>query len=214
VKELNEKKSIHVDYRHLAFFFIGAVVICAIFFSLGFVVGRSQAFESALKSADHNRETVASGLIPVAQDSKIPAEETTGTVPEKTDVSSSNTQSDYRKDLDFYDALKDRKIDQNFHPEPSKKKVEPERSLTEARKKEPSGSLISLQVAALRSPTEAAKLVKSLKSKGYPVFTVNPAKGDPLRLIRVQVGPYSREEEAVKVKERLGQQGFSAIVKR
>jgi hypothetical protein len=50
--ENEETKFVRIDHRHLAFFFLGAVAICAVFFALGFVVGRAQAFEIASKGTD------------------------------------------------------------------------------------------------------------------------------------------------------------------
>ncbi len=72
---------------------------------------------------------------------------------------------------------------------------------------------VSLQVAALKSSGEADRLAKTLRSKGYPVFIVNPPKEDLSKLIRVQIGPYTSEAEATKVKARLGTEGYTAITK-
>ena len=52
MSESNDTKSFRIDYRHMTFFFLGAVCVCAVFFALGFVVGRAQAFETALKDED------------------------------------------------------------------------------------------------------------------------------------------------------------------
>ncbi len=52
MSETHDTKSFRIDYRHLAFFFLGAVCVCAVFFALGFVVGRAQAFETALKDQE------------------------------------------------------------------------------------------------------------------------------------------------------------------
>ena len=49
MSESHDTKSFRIDYRHLTFFFLGAVCVCAVFFALGFVVGRAQAFETALQ---------------------------------------------------------------------------------------------------------------------------------------------------------------------
>ena len=133
---------------------------------------------------------------------------------------------DYRNELDFYSTLKDQRANQNFHPEAEKRRKasppigkepgEMARGAVKARASAAgaAGSLISLQVAALRSSAEAEKLAKMLRAKGYPVFTLNPAKDDSSQLIRVQVGPYSSEAEAAKTKSRLGTDGFATITKR
>jgi cell division septation protein DedD len=142
------------------------------------------------------------------------------------DATHDQPRTDYRKDLDFYSAVKEQKIDQNFHAEAAK----PNKTVTSAMKpKAESDSrgaspaarnggsragVVSLQVAALKSSAEADRLAKTLRSKGYPVFVVNPGKDDASKLIRIQIGPYTSEAEAAKVKARLGTEGYTAISKR
>jgi cell division septation protein DedD len=128
--------------------------------------------------------------------------------------------------LDFYAAVKEQDLDQNFHPEsrkPNKTAASAKKSPVESESRSASTSapnggsragLVSLQVAALKSSAEADRLAKTLRSKGYPVFIVNPVKEDPSKLIRVQIGPYTSDAEAAKVKARLGTEGYAAISKR
>jgi cell division septation protein DedD len=210
-----ETRFVRVDHRHLAFFFVGAVAICAVFFALGFVVGRAQAFETASKETDTDKS--ARLAAPDHSPSSLGGASKSGGSPE--------SRADYRRELDFYNTLKEQKVDQNFHPE-SKKQPSvkaPEKPRTNIVKapgatvntpESGAGTLVSLQVAAMRSPAEADKLVKTLRTKGYPVFVINPSKEDPNRLIRVQIGPYASEAEAVKVKTRLGSEGYKAITKK
>ncbi len=229
--ETHETKSLRIDYRHLAFFFLGAVCVCAVFFALGFVVGRAQAFETALNQEDP-RNTVngaitaasaPSGALPVA------GREEASEVTEPTGKAQSSDHGaprvDYRKDLDFYSAVKEQRADQNFHPEspkPNKPATSVKKTKTESEGRSASPSSrngsragsVSLQVAALKSSAEADRLAKTLRSKGYPVFIVNPAKEDANKLIRVQIGPYANDGEATKIKARLGTEGYTAISKR
>jgi len=231
MSETHDTKSFRIDYRHLAFFFIGAVSVCAVFFALGFVVGRAQAFETALKDQEDLKNTatgavgtpaVPSSTLAVAGKEEPPVvTEGIGKAEEKNHEPS---RADYRKDLDFYSAVKEQKVDQNFHPESpkpnkavssakSKAESESRGSNTAARNGGSRAGLVSLQVAALKSSAEADRLAKTLRSKGYPVFIVNPAKDDASKLIRVQIGPYTSEAEATKVKARLGTEGYTAISK-
>jgi cell division septation protein DedD len=231
MSETHDTKSFRIDHRHLAFFFLGAVCVCAVFFALGFIVGRAQAFETALKDQEDLRNTANSviGAPPAPSTLAVAGKEEPPVVTEaigKPEEKHHETpRADYRKDLDFYSAVKEQKVDQNFHPEspkpnkavPSAKKPKAE---SEGRGASPaarsSGSragAISLQVAALKSSAEADRMAKTLRSKGYPVFIVNPAKEDPSKLIRVQIGPYTSEAEATKVKARLGTEGYTAISK-
>ena len=226
MSETLDTKSFRIDYRHLAFFFLGAVCVCAVFFALGFIVGRAQAFETALKDQEDIKNTAtpaSSSTLAVAGKEETPVvSEAIGKVEEK---SHEPPRADYRKDLDFYSAVKEQKVDQNFHPEspkPNKTLASAKKSKTESESRGASAAarnggsragLISLQVAALKSSAEADRMAKTLRSKGYPVFIVNPAKEDSSKLVRVQIGPYTNEAEAAKVKARLGTEGYTAISK-
>jgi DedD protein len=226
MSETPDTKSFRIEYRHLAFLFLGAVCICAVFFSLGFVVGRAQAFETALKNQEVPKSTADTGEdAPSASGGSLSADgrvEPPGVGEAgKAGDAGGTAGADYRKDLDFYSAVKEPKVEQNFHPDSPK----PARPATAANKSpseqgKPSASKparngpVSLQVAALKSSAEAGRLAKTLRSKGYPVFIVNPAKEDPNELIRVQIGPYTSDAEAAKVKARLGTEGYTAISKR
>jgi cell division septation protein DedD len=226
MSETLDTKSFRIDYRHLAFFFLGAVCVCAVFFALGFIVGRAQAFETALKDQEDIKNTAtpaSSSTLAVAGKEEPPVvSEAIGKAEEK---SHEPPRADYRKDLDFYSAVKEQKVDQNFHPEspkPNKAVSSGKKSKTESESRGASAAarnggsragLISLQVAALKSSADADRMAKTLRSKGYPVFIVNPAKEDPSKLVRVQIGPYTNEAEAAKIKARLGTEGYTAISK-
>ena len=220
-----ETKSLRVDHRHLAFFFLGAVAICAIFFALGFVVGRAQAFETVLKDQS-TAKVIAENRLPVepgvaGDSSKTPSKESKETVKSEDHEVSRDSGLDYRRELDFYSAVKDQKADPNFHPESTPAKKSPQKGVDARRgaaasqsKSLSSSPLVSLQVAALKSSSDADKLAKALRAKGYPVFVVNPAKDNSDKLIRIQIGPYTNETEAVKVKSRLEADGYQSIVKK
>jgi cell division septation protein DedD len=227
MSESHDTKSFRIDYRHLTFFFLGAVCVCAVFFALGFVVGRAQAFETAL-TGQEDPKNLSSGAVnsPSAPSDLVPVATKEGSLPvSEADASQGAARADYRKDLDFYSAVKEQKVDQNFHPEsprldksapPSKKQKNETATGSGSSAARTSGSragLVSLQVAALKSSGEADRLAKTLRTKGYPVFIVNPREEDASKLIRVQIGPYTSEAEATKVKARLSTEGYTAITK-
>ena len=223
MSETLDTKSFRIDYRHLAFFFLGAVCVCAVFFSLGFVVGRAQAFETALKDQEDPKGAPPVPGSTLAAAGKEESPVVTESARKADDATHNQPRADYRKDLDFYSAVKEQKVDQNFHPEslkPDKTATSAKKSKSESRgasnaapKDGSRAGPTSLQVAALKSSAEADRLAKTLRSKGYPVFVVNPAKDDASKLIRVQIGPYTSEAEATKVKARLGTEGYTAISK-
>jgi DedD protein len=88
------------------------------------------------------------------------------------------------------------------------KQAEQAREAREAR--DAAGDKVVLQVAALGSAEKAAELQARLREAGIHSFTqkVTRPSGD---LIRVKVGPYSRDE-AEKVRARLGKLGLSGTI--
>ena len=71
MNETLDTKSFRIDYRHLAFFFLGAVCVCAVFFALGFVVGRAQAFETALKIRKTSRTQPMAPSVPLLRQAAL-----------------------------------------------------------------------------------------------------------------------------------------------
>jgi DedD protein len=63
-----------------------------------------------------------------------------------------------------------------------------------------------VQVIALRSREGADKQASELKTKGYPAFVANPARG----LYRVRVGPFAKRAEAEQIAGRLAREGYSS----
>ena len=122
MSESHDTKSFRIDYRHLTFFFLGAVCVCAVFFALGFVVGRAQAFETALEEQE-DPKTLSGAAVssPSAPSDLASAATKEESLPvSEADASQGAARADYRKDLDFYSAVKEQKVDQNFHPESPK----------------------------------------------------------------------------------------------
>jgi DedD protein len=71
-----------------------------------------------------------------------------------------------------------------------------------------------LQLTALRNRPAAAKMVETLRAKGYPAYLENPAAGAPL-IYRVRVGRYRDRGEAEQVARRLQkEEQFSSDIRR
>jgi cell division septation protein DedD len=60
-----------------------------------------------------------------------------------------------------------------------------------------------VQVAAYPDRRDAEKLVKTLASKGYPAFVMDPVQGAPTKLFRVRVGKYPNRTVAEGVQAQL-----------
>ena len=234
--EACDRRELRLDHRHVTFFFIGAVIVCAIFFALGFIVGRGQAYEASIKTQSMLTENSppksqlgattepAQKASPSTDDSVAVSRQAAAL--DSAGVKGKDGEVDYRQELDFYNAVKEQKVKENFHPAPEKAANRngpgttllaggSSKSVHKADgQKFSSAKLLSLQVAALSNSRDAENLAKILRSKGYPVFIVRPESGLRDKLIRIQVGPFKAAEEAGAIKAKLEREGYKPIVKR
>jgi DedD protein len=207
-----------LESRHLVGLFLGVVLLCGVFFTLGYVMGRTQ----------YGGPVHAEGQVaPIAPSKPSPAKSKDAqAVP-----APANTE------WDFY-AKKD-----NTHMEPAQKEMAPKETgaapaaipavVTKTTgsapaattkpvaapvkpaanyppPKLPKGSII-LQVAALKREGDAMKMADEIQQKRYPSFVfMLPSDG----LYHVQVGPYADEKSAENAKRTLEQIGFKSIIKR
>ncbi len=73
---------------------------------------------------------------------------------------------------------------------------------------------LAVQVDALRAKQDAEALVRILKARRYPVFLVTPEYANSKdNLYRVQVGPFATREDAEKARDKLAQEGFKPFIR-
>jgi DedD protein len=196
-----------LESRHLVGLFLGVVLLCGVFFTLGYVMGRTQ-YDSAVHAADVVPSRSALSSRPS---------------PKSTEATPASPAGEW----DFY-AKKN-----NDHLEPAPK-LAPNRmagspsaagsARKEERREEAAPRLpahvqpprmlkssIVLQIAALRHQGDALALADVLQQKHFPSFVVTPTTD---AFYRVQVGPYSSEATAEAAKRQLDHQGIKAIIKR
>lgn len=196
-----------LESRHLVGFFLGVVLLCGVFFTLGYTIGRNDYSASAA-----NR--VSDSLVTPPRPQPKPVTKQPDT---------SNPATPANNEWDFYT-----KKDQN-HLEPA-----PKPSSTASASSAPAGTTttpfdkpvyapskyqpprmlknsIVLQLAALRRQSDAMALADALQQKQFPSFVVAPTTDT---FYRVQVGPYSSEADAEAAKRALDREGFKAIIKR
>jgi cell division septation protein DedD len=196
-----------MESRHLLGVFLGIVVLCGVFFTLGYVMGRTQ-YDTSVRAA------VNSTPRPVVDPAAKPPEKTATSVPGAAD-------------WNFYKAGESKAPVQALKPaEPPKTAASAPSKLVSApatskpglrsipsRMKAPlipRGAVV-LQVAALTRENDALALAEALQQKEYPAFVLNSA-GD--NLYRVQVGPYADAKSADSARRSLERDGFKAITKR
>ncbi|HXN19989.1 MAG TPA: SPOR domain-containing protein [Candidatus Binatus sp.] len=199
-----------LESRHLVGLFLGVVLLCGVFFTLGYVMGRNQLGGSVHAAESNIRNTPSSAKSKVAEPSTAPA-----------------------PDWDFYDKNKDtthlepptagvKSPPASSAPaKPSAKASAPAASAAKpsvndakaAHLQQPAipKSAIILQVAALRRQSDALEMAEAIQQKRFPCFVATPSSDN---YYRVQVGPYQDIASAESAKRSLEQLGFKPIIKR
>ncbi|MCZ6514950.1 MAG: SPOR domain-containing protein [Acidobacteria bacterium] len=193
--------------RDMALLFLGGVGLCAVFFSLGFLVGYKERV--ALPSWEVGSPSAA---LPGAAQAATPLGEPKPDTKLKT--GSRNTPSGPGS------------MPLNFNESEAKQRAEtrlqtPAEGTRSASSAKPAASGTSpvrqayaVQVAAVRFEKDAQRVVRSLKKKEYPAFIIEPQpSGRGSRFYRIQVGPYPSREEADVIKNMLAQEGFKPFVR-
>jgi DedD protein len=179
--------------KMLALFF-GLVALCAVFFGMGFSLGRSSV---RISSPDLPAATPVS---------------TGGARPSAVKTTSANPPAD----MTFYKAVESKDV--NTQPVPK------EVSTSAAENTPPANAAASadptapppansyfVQVAAVSKAEDAEALVDALKKKQYPAFSTNTPTD---KLIHVQVGPYPDIKDAELMRGKLVSDGYNPILKR
>ncbi len=195
--------------RMLAIFF-AFVLVCAVFFAIGFSLGRrtSMAGAGSLLSAP----TAAPATIVRPSAAKNGA-------PQTTPQSSSN-------DFSFYKAVGEKNADSALPPQGSAAApATPTATSTTAdgapkaagdaaisAPTPPTSGSYYVQVAAVSRQEDADALVEALKKKQYPAFAANNTAAD--KFYHVQVGPYAELKDAEAMRARLIGDGYNPIVKK
>jgi len=206
-----------LESRHLIGLFLGVVLLCGVFFTLGYVMGRTQ-YGGAVHA-----ETIAPRPAPARAASDTPSPKdasATAPVPSEWDF---YPKSGSAKKSDVIPAKPEpapalQSVAENSAPGAAATPPEPVVFSTKAHKAPAAPAIhvakasIILQVAALRHEGDAVEMARLLRKKHFPSFVSSPLHGETL--YRVQVGPYADEHAADAAKAALDRAGFKAIIKR
>ncbi|HET9838312.1 MAG TPA: SPOR domain-containing protein [Candidatus Angelobacter sp.] len=180
------------------FFFLA--ILCGVFFTLGYMLGKSTGSGSTAEIV---------GTVP-----------SSGSAAGKPTAGNKATQASAQPSSDAThapsapaggDSSSAKAPDASSGQPPASNKT-PDQSNTAATsgdKSTPSGSYM-VQVAAVSKQEDAEFLKSALQKKQYPVFIATSAN-DPL--FHVQVGPFTDRKDAEAMKTRLAADGYGAIVK-
>jgi len=187
-----------LDNRGLIVTFALLILICGVFFVLGFVEGKRQGAAAAKISAEV----------------KLPDQErSTNEIPApKTAVNPGSQTS--KEQLDWYSNV-NKRGKESARLEPPLTAVKPGHSQPDTRKAAPNASsraTYTVQVGAFRKREDAEKRAEMLKAKGYECVIEAPVEPtQPLYLLKV--GKCSSRAEAVAISVRLQKDGFSTFIK-
>lgn len=207
-----------LESRHLIALFLGVVLLCCVFFTLGYVMGKTQYVNSPVQAASLDTAPKPSGTPgPKASANEPPASPEWDFYTEKktTDVplkpSRSKASAPPAAPASESDAAPAPPA-----PKPAISKYAPDRSTSapppvQFRAPRMSRNAIVLQVAALRHESDALALADALQQKGFPAFVITPSSDS---FYRVQVGPFHTQAVGDKAKQSLEREGFKAIYRR
>ena len=194
-----EDTEITLGTGKLLVLFFGLVGMCALFFALGYSLGRKSEPTIAAASAAVAPQTVpgankASSGSAAAPMTFYKSVEQKDANPELTPAADSKTDTAAAA------------APASANPTPTPPASAPESTTTL-----PTGGYF-VQVAAVSKQEDANSLVDALKKKEYPAFVAAQATTD--KLFRVQVGPFQDVKDAEAMRTRLIGDGYSPIVKK
>jgi DedD protein len=176
--------------------FFGLVGICALFFGLGYSLGRKS--EPAITTA-------SAAIAPQTAPGANKASGGSATAPPMT----------FYKSVERKDANPELTPAADAKSETAPATAAPAQTAP-ANNSDQTATLPTLgyfvQVAAVSKQEDADSLVDALKKKTYPAFVADPVTTD--KLFRVQVGPLSDVKEAEAMRARLIADGYSPILKK
>jgi DedD protein len=191
-----EDTEITLGTGKLLFLFFGLVGVCALFFALGYSLGKKSEPTIAVASA---------------------------AIPQPATPSTNKTGGTSAPPMTFYKSVEQKDATPELTPATDSKAETP---ATTANPTEPptqptsaAESMTSLptsgylvQVAAVTKQEDAEALVDALKKKQYPAFVAPQSTTD--KLFHVQVGPYPELKDAEGMRARLIGDGYSPILKK
>ncbi len=176
--------------------FFGLVALCAVFFAMGFTMGKNTARPAPV--TDNNITATTGGSRPSG---------------------AKNPASPAPTDLTFYKSVEQKDANTQLTPPDAPASTTPASAPAEAAApappKEstaaPSANGYFVQVAAVSKQEDADALVDALKKKSYSAFATSGAAD---KLFHVQVGPFEDIKDAEATRGKLVNDGYNPILKK
>jgi DedD protein len=205
-----------LESRHLVGLFLGVVLLCGVFFTLGYVMGRQQ-YGGSVHAADAAPLRTAPSAAASAKNketapanNKAPGGDPTWDFYSKNGAANDHLEtapSSNTKEPASSSAAKT----PNSAP-PVSAKALPASTKESARFQPPAmgKNSIVLQVAAVKLQRDALEMADAIQQKRFPSFVATSAADN---FYHVQVGPYADMVSAENAKRALEQLGFKPIIK-
>lgn len=197
-----------LESRHLVGLFLGVVLLCGVFFTLGYVMGKTQYTGSV-----HAADAATGDLSPAPAPKAKPANATAAPPPAEWDFYAKKDNNHLEPAAKVSTPLSANPVGNNSSaPAPAAQPMEAV-AKPPARFQPPrmlKGSVI-LQIAAVTHEGDALTMADALQQKKFPSFVVVPTTDN---FYRVQVGPYPDQRSADAAIAALSHDGFKPIVKR
>lgn len=191
--------------------FFGLVAICAVFFGLGYSLGRKSEPAMAATSAAVPQTTATPAK---ASGGAAPAPAPAMTFYKSVEQKDANAQLTPSSDAQTAPAAappNGNVAAGNAAPAPNPAAPTAPTSQADSVTTLPTSGYF-VQVAAVSKQEDADALVDALKAKQYPAFVVPQSTQD--KLFRVQLGPYADVKDAEAMRARLITDGYNPILKK
>lgn len=209
-----------LEGRHVIGLFFLLLLFSGVFFTLGYVMGHNQLEGQVRAASTHGSDAIVPlKPEPAARQGKSPV-----STPGPSDPAPDTTATPPSSEWEFYRAGDRNSSNDHLKPAPAaSSSAQPKTIATIAKTAPPSSAVRTtvaatgiphgsylLQVAALRTESDAISVAKELQKKKFPAF-VQTLQGD--KYYRVQVGPYTDQKAMQAAKKGLETAGFKAIIK-
>lgn len=202
--------------RNLVLVFLASVAVCAVFFSLGFLIGYNQRESKPIPvsenvpAASEIPPPVNSTGQPSAASSKANSEADSSSAAEP-QASSTQSAESKKTPVESVAPIKPERRRAASKKRPNR----PPQAASSLRRPAPGFKTgYSVQVMAARTEKDARSLTALLKAKGYPAFVLTPQDDSSNgNYFRVLVGPYSNHTAALGILDKLEKEGFKPFIK-
>ncbi len=189
--------------------FFGLVIVCAVFFALGYTLGRRSDMGLTSASAAALLQGTYTGPKPGGSASQPAAPMTFYKAVEQKDASTQLTPA-------VADAGSPSAAADQSTSGPASSSATPTQSSQSSNPPDPLAAIPAggyfVQVAAVSKRDDAEALVDALKKKQYPAFVADGSSAD--KLFRVQLGPFADIKDAEGTRTRLINDGYNPILKK